>query len=156
LPKSGAPTPKEHKFATEVLKHSTEMSTSQAAQIAYKEVYDPKKVINDQAARSMGMKVLNRPQVKALVDALQQGVRYQFILMAPAAQERLEDLAVNAKSEKVKLDANIEILDRAGFKPPEKVELATVGIFGSASPDEIREVLRQNLAAIDAEIGAKA
>jgi hypothetical protein len=145
-------TPKEHKFAVEVVKNSLELSDTDAAAVAYKEVYKPGPNITESGLRAIGGTVLNRPAVRSLIDSLQQGVRYQFILMAPAAQDRLEELAKDAKSEKVKLDANVEILDRAGFKPPDKVELAVAGIFGSASIEEVRDILRRNLASVESEI----
>lgn len=145
-------TNKEHKFALEYVKNmaTDHMDKAEATTAAYVEAYHPT-TTKTKSIKDMAYQVLNRPAVRNLIDQLQQGVRYQFILMAPAAQERLEDLAIHAASEKVKLEANLQILDRAGFKPPEKVELATVGIFGSASADEIRNILRQNLASIETE-----
>lgn len=76
-------------------------------------------------------------------------MRAKFVEMAPAAQERLEELAKNADSEKVRLEANIQILDRAGLKPPDKVELAGVGIFGDAPMDEIVKLIQKNLGEIN-------
>lgn len=119
---------------------------------AYKTAYNIKPDATDAEVKKWAIGVFNRPAVKALIETLQQGVRYQFILMAPAAQERLRDLAETAKNERVKLDANLEILDRAGFKPPEKVEFAGVGIFGTASVEDVRDILRKNLENIEQEL----
>jgi hypothetical protein len=85
------------------------------------------------------------PRLRTYIEQLQQAMRYKFVEMAPAAQERLESLAASADSEKVKLQANIEILDRAGLKPPERVEMTQVSIFGEASLDDIRNIVRRNL-----------
>ena len=124
-----------------------------AARDSYREVYDPNsKKTTQQIARSTN-DILRNPKIKSVIDQIQQGCRLQFTLMAPDALVRLEEMAKNAKGEKVKLQANIEILDRAGLKPPDKVEIAGVGIFGEASLDEIRNILRGNLDKIEKEMG---
>jgi hypothetical protein len=41
---------------------------------------------------------------------------------AQGAAKRIEDLSIEAESEKVRLDANRDILDRAGYKPVHHVE----------------------------------
>lgn len=93
------------------------------------------------------------PNVRAYVEQLQQAMRQKFVEMAPSAQIRLEELSLSATSEKVRLEANIQILDRAGMKPPEKVEFSGIGIFGNASIDEIREQLRKSVEdSIDAKV----
>jgi hypothetical protein len=90
-------------------------------------------------------RLLKNPKIQETIEKIQQDCRAQFIFMAPTALERLEDLAINAGSEKVKLQANVEILDRAGLKPPEKVELSHLGAFGAASLEEIKEMIRANI-----------
>jgi len=59
--------------------------------------------------------------------------------------ERVKDLAINAKTERVKLDANLEILDRGGMKSPQRIESLQIGIFGSMNPEDMKEILRKNL-----------
>lgn len=87
-------------------------------------------------------KVAKDPRIRDQIELIQQAVRAQFVIAAPKAFQNLLDLADNAKGEKVKLQANVEILDRAGLKPPEKVEMLHVGIFGSASNEDIRSLIR--------------
>jgi len=65
--------------------------------------------------------------------------------LAPEALDRILDLAINAKQEKVRLQANLEILDRAGLGAPQKVEIAAVGLFGDAQPDDIIKMIRKNM-----------
>ncbi len=87
-------------------------------------------------------RLLKNKHIKALIEQIQQDIRAKFVLIAPEALERLKYLADNADSEKVMLEANKEILDRGGFKPPEKVELSNLGIFGSADPEDIKRMIR--------------
>jgi phage terminase small subunit len=93
-------------------------------------------------AASEAYRLMRNPRIKALIEQIQQDTRSKFILLAPAALQRLEDLAENADSEKVKLAANMEILDRAGLKAPDKVELSLPGIFGDADPESIKKMIR--------------
>lgn len=86
--------------------------------------------------------LMRNPHIKTLLEQLQQDMRAKFTLLAPDAMARLEDLAENADSEKVKLEANLQILDRAGLKAPDKVELSLPGIFGSADPEAIKKQIR--------------
>jgi hypothetical protein len=86
--------------------------------------------------------LLRNPRIKSLIEQIQQDMRSKFTLLAPEAMSRLEDLAENADSEKVKLAANLEILDRAGLRAPDKIELSLPGIFGDADPEKIKQMIR--------------
>lgn len=57
----------------------------------------------------------------------------------------MKDLARNAKAERVKLDANLELLDRGGMKAPQRVENLQIGIFGSLEADDLKAILKKNL-----------
>jgi phage terminase small subunit len=109
---------------------------------AYRQAYPnfQGKYISQEAWR-----LLKNPKIRDLIDQIQQDVRARFVLMAPEALERLENLAKDADSEKVRLEANKEILDRAGLKPPEKVELSHLGIFGGTSLEEVKDIIRSNI-----------
>jgi predicted RecB family endonuclease len=96
-------------------------------------------------------KLLRKPKIREMIEEIQQDVRARFVLLAPEAQERVLDLATNAEQEKVRLQANIEILDRAGLKPPERVELQHLGVFGSMDPEEIKNMIRDNLSKKEVE-----
>jgi hypothetical protein len=111
---------------------------------AYRKVYpDNPKTLKQlhQAAYVLA----RNPKVREQVAILQEAVRLQLIAEAPAAFERLTDLARNAKGEKVKLDANLEILDRAGLKPPQRVEKLEIGLWGSLSSQDMRNLVRRRL-----------
>jgi site-specific recombinase XerD len=112
---------------------------------AYKEAYGEERANNVKWLKSNAYHKLQNPNVKALINEIQQAMRAQFILMSPEALENLWNLANNAESEKVRLEANKEILYGAGLRPAEEVKLTTTGIFGSASVDDIREAIRKNL-----------
>lgn len=112
----------------------------EAYKLAYPDSASKAKYINSTAYRK-----LDNPKIKALIENIQQGLRAQYIMLAPDALNNLVDLANNAESEKVKLEANKEILYGAGLKPPEQISLKAVGIFGSASPEEIRDLIRAQL-----------
>ena len=90
-------------------------------------------------------KLLRDPRIKDMIDQIQQDCRAQFVIIAPEALERLEELAEGAESEMVKLKANIEILDRGGLGAPQKVELQHLGVFGTMGVDEIKEIVRKNI-----------
>ena len=59
-----------------------------------------------------------RGELKELREEL---IRNAFLEYAPRALKTLVDL-LSARSEKVRLDAAVQILDRAGFVIPEKVD----------------------------------
>lgn len=132
--KSWEPTDNQLAFAKDVLETSFENITE-----SYRRAYP-----NSSAkwAAQESYRLMRNPHIKTLLEQLQQDLRAKFTLLAPEALARLEDLAENADSEKVKLAANMEILDRAGLKAPDKVELSLPGIFGDASPESIKKMIR--------------
>ena len=87
-------------------------------------------------------RLMRNPKIKGLIEQISQDLRAKFTLLAPEALARIEELAENADSEKVKLAANLEILDRAGLKAPDKVELSLPGVFGDASPEAIKAMIK--------------
>lgn len=112
--------------------------------LAYKEAY-PETAAKTKYLSSNAYHKLSDPKLKSLIEEIQQGLRAQYILLSPEALANLVDLANHAESEKVKLEANKEILYGAGLKPPEQIEMKQVGIFGSASPEDIRDLIRKQL-----------
>jgi len=85
------------------------------------------------------------PKVREQISIIQEAVRLQIITEAPAAFERIRELAEGAQHEKIRLDANRDILDRAGLKPPQKVESLHVGLWGSLSQEDVRNMIRNKL-----------
>lgn len=121
----------------------------QAYKVAYLE--DSKKEVK--YLKSTAFHKLDNPGIRALIDDIQQAMRAQYVMLAPEALDNLVDLATNAENEKVKLDANREILHGAGMRPVEEVTLKAVGIFGGVSLSEIKERLRQNMEeVVEAEV----
>ena len=112
--------------------------------LAYKTAY-PENASKAKYLNSAAYHKLDNPKIKSLIEEIQQGLRAQYIMLAPEALQNLVDLANNAESEKVKLEANRAILEGAGMRPPQQVELKQVGIFGSASPEDIRDLIRRQL-----------
>lgn len=95
--------------------------------------------------KDLAYKTKKLPKVRQYIDQLQQMMRAKFVELAPEALERIEVLAREATQEKVRLQANLEILDRAGLGAPQKVEIAAVGLFGDATPEDIINIIRKNM-----------
>ena len=111
---------------------------------AYKLSY-PENAAKAKYLNSTAYHKLSDPKIKSLIEEIQQGLRAQYILLSPDALNNLVELATNAESEKVRLQANQAILDGAGMRPPMQVELKQTGIFGGASPEDIRDLIRRQL-----------
>jgi hypothetical protein len=135
--KSWEPTENQLSFAKDVVETNFENITE-----SYRKAYP-----NSKWATQDAYKLLRNPRIKGLIEQISQDVRAKFTLLAPEALQRIQDLAENADSEKVKLAANLEILDRGGFRAPDKVELSLPGIFGDANPEAIKKMIkdRQNV-----------
>jgi len=129
-------TERQMKFASEVAKGS---NLSDSYRRAFPDQAENKYV------KIYANKLVNNPKVRQQVELLQQATRMKFIIDAPRAAQKLIELSKNAKNEKVQLDATKDILSRGGLQPPQRVETVHVGIFGSASQDDIRNLLRQQL-----------
>ncbi len=63
--------------------------------------------------------LLNNPRIQKAISNL---TLERLASLAPRAVSVVESLAVSAKSEYVRLQAAQDLLDRAGFKPPERVD----------------------------------
>ena len=70
---------------------------------------------------------------------------------APKAIRQIQNLAENAESENVKLKANADLLDRAGWKPVDKTEITE----GNRYDDMTAEEIQRELDALMAESGHK-
>lgn len=65
---------------------------------------------------------------------------------APKAISQIQNLAENAESENVKLKANADLLDRAGWKPVDKQEITEGNRYENMSSDDIKKELDRLLA----------
>ena len=90
-------------------------------------------------------RLINSPKVKDQIEAIQMAARMQFILDVPRAAAKMIELSNGAKSEKVQLEATKDCLNRGGLQPPERKESINVNIFGSASSEDIRQLIRTNI-----------
>ncbi len=93
---------RQQKFANEYLGTG---NATEAASRAYK----PK---NRNTAHSIGAENLRKPAIRAYLDE-----------KAEDAASMVYKLSQEAKNENVRLHASRDILDRAGFKPPEKLNI---------------------------------
>lgn len=132
--KEWEPTDKQLAFVKDVVETNFENITE-----SYRKAYPN---ASSKWAQQEGYRLMRNPKIKSLIEQIQQDTRSKFILLAPAALQRLEDLAETADSEMVKLKANQEILDRAGLRAPDKVELSLPGVFGEASPEAIKAMIK--------------
>ncbi len=131
-------------FAPEAFHFAQLVSTGVSPTEAYKQTY-PNQALRSKNLTVMAYKLAHNPKVREQITILQEAVRLQLIAEAPAAFDRIKDLAENAKGEKVKLEANLEILDRAGLKPPSRVESIQIGLWGSLSQEDVRGMVRRRL-----------
>jgi phage terminase small subunit len=65
---------------------------------------------------------------------------------APKAINQIQSLAENAESENVRLKANADLLDRAGWKPIDKQEITEGNRYENMSSDDIKKELDRLLA----------
>lgn len=119
------------------------IASGKSAPEAYKEVFPERASSKWMAANAYAL--AKNPKIKEHIDTIQQATRLQIVLELPDALDRVKVLAKDAKQERVRLDANLQILDRGGMKAPQKVESIQIGIFGSLNPDDMKEILRSNL-----------
>ena len=99
-------TKKQQKFVEEYL------NTGNGVQSAIK-AYDP---TTYNAAKAIASENLTKPYIAKILEDAAQG-----------AVIRIEELSKNALNEAVKLNANKDILDRAGYKPIERKDVTSDG-----------------------------
>lgn len=131
-------------FAPEAFRFAQLVATGISPTEAYKQTY-PDQALRSKNLTVMAYKLAHNPKVREQITILQEAVRLQLIAEAPAAFDRVRELAENAKGEKVRLDANLEILDRAGLKPPSRVESIQIGLWGSLGAEDIRGLVKRRL-----------
>lgn len=78
------------------------------------------------SARVSASKMLRKPEVQAY---MAQEITRQMGLHSAKALSRISSLSMTAKSEYVQLEASKDILDRAGFKAPDKHQHMIAGDF---------------------------
>ena len=76
------------------------------------------------SARVSASRMLHKPEVQAY---LHQQIQSKLSLSSTKALSTINHLVTNAKSEYVQLQSCIDILDRTGFKAPEKHQHQVIG-----------------------------
>jgi len=114
------PTLKQRKFAKEFIN-----TNGNATKAVYNAGYN---VFDYSSASQIGYENLRKLEVRNMIDGF-----------APTAQGNIELLANKAKNESVKLQANKDILDRAGFMPVHKSETKQVNI--TISDERFNEIM---------------
>lgn len=81
---------------------------------------------------------------KEFKDELQRQMRENFGSLAVEAQKELKKL-LKSKNENVKMQAIKDVLDRAGYKPQEKVNISGEinNPFAGMTTDELRKILNE-------------
>jgi cytidylate kinase len=89
-------------------------------------------------------------QVKATRMMKREDVQRMLQNAAQGAADRIEKLSMYAESEKVQLDANRDILDRAGYKPVHHIESKNLSVdvkmdVSDPRAKELKEKFEQEL-----------
>ena len=92
--------------------------------------------VSEASARTIGYRLKMR--LTGDIDAEQREALKGY---SSKALNQIQQLAETAVSEKVKLDANKDLLDRAGWKPVDKSEVTEVNQWETASREELEAEL---------------
>ncbi len=92
--------------------------------------------VSEASARTVGYRLKMR-----LADDIDTEQKEALKGYSSKALNQIQELAESAVSEKVKLDANKDLLDRAGWKPVDKSEVTEVNQWETASREELEAEL---------------
>ena len=92
--------------------------------------------VSDTSASTIGYRLKNRLGVE--IDAEQREMLKGY---APKAFDQMRNLAENAESENVRLKANTDLLDRAGYRPIDKSEITQMNEFENMTTEEMQAEL---------------
>lgn len=134
--------PKKHKV--EVAKYWDALSYKQ------KEFVRHLKATNDPREASL-LAGYTSEATGSLLVRTNRNIREVLAIQAQGAVDRIERLSIDAENESVRLQANKDIMDRAGYKPVEKVQTTNVNIdlrdTATADLDAIRDKYEAELRA---------
>ncbi|RKZ07375.1 hypothetical protein DRQ05_03190 [bacterium] len=120
---------------------ATGMPPAEAYSLAFEDDVD-----EDMGKRELARKakeIERKPHVLSELQRIKEELKIRMVEEAPDAFERIVELSKLAKSEKVRLEANRDILTRAGFNEP--VKLQSLAIFALFTPEQLREMLREKM-----------
>ena len=92
--------------------------------------------VSDTSASTIGYRLKNRLGME--IDAEQREMLKGY---APKAFQQIQNLAENAESENVRLKANSDILDRAGYRPIDKSEITQMNEYEHMTTEELQAEL---------------
>ena len=92
--------------------------------------------VSKASASTVGYRLKNR-----LTKEIDKAQREALKGYAPKAITQIQNLAENAVSENVRLSANRDLLDRAGYKPVERSEVTEVTDISNMTTEEIQAEL---------------
>lgn len=124
-------TPKQKEWLQEYIKNGED--GVEAALKVYN--IDKKKKNARTSASVMSQKNLKNPIVQEILTEIDEKVNEYFKLEAQSAAKRIVMLSKGSKNDSVQLKANQDILDRAGFKPKDKVQIEPVVNVNHNIPD---------------------
>jgi hypothetical protein len=131
-------------LSTEAMQFAKLIADGRGPTEAYREIF-PEKAGRTKWVSRAAYALAHNTKVREQITIIQEATRLQIVMEAPAAFERVKQLSESAKGEKVRLDANIEILDRAGLKPPQRVEQIQIGLWGSLSTEDMRNLVKRRI-----------
>ena len=131
-------------LSVEEMKFASAVATGDNFTKAYRDAF-PGKGGKPDSVNILASRLVRNPKVRQQIDLIQQAVRLHFIMDAPRAGMKMTALSEAASSEKIQFEATKDILNRGGLQPPQRIETIHIGVFGSASSDDIRNMLRQRL-----------
>ncbi len=92
--------------------------------------------VSDTSASTIGYRLKNRLGTE--IEELQREVLKGY---APKAIRQIQGLAESAESENVRLKANTDLLDRAGYRPIDKSEITQMNEFENMTTEEMQAEL---------------
>ena len=92
--------------------------------------------VSDTSASTIGYRLKNRLGME--IDAEHRDMLKGY---APKAFDQMRNLAENAESENVRLKANSDLLDRAGYRPIDKSEITQMNEFENMTTEEMQAEL---------------
>ena len=90
---------------------------------------------NKASASTTGGRMIRDPEIKEVIELVEAKVNNYLKNEAYGAAQRIVILSKNCENEATQLKANTDILDRAGFKPKDKIQIEPVINVSHQIPD---------------------
>jgi len=107
-----------------------------------------RKVDPDGSPGALVNSMLRKKHVLAILDSYLVGsLEEQRKLLAPLIDQALVDVMLNSSSDKARVAASKELLDRVEGRPVQRVDQHIVGIFGELDTEELKRRIREKMEA---------